>query len=92
MQQKEISVSTLERVPGIGNKRSRRILQAFGGLETVAETPPDMIAKTVGIPEEKARQVKAVARAGVEEAAEAGDDPDQEAADETESDGGEAIS
>ena len=96
MQQKEISVSTLERVPGIGNKRSRRILQAFGGLETVAETPPDMIAKTVGIPEEKARQVKAVAQAGVEEAAEAGDDPDQdpdqEATDETESDGGEAIS
>jgi excinuclease ABC subunit C len=70
MQQKEISASTLERVPGIGPKRSKQILQAFGGLETVAETPPDMIAKTVGITEEKARQVRTVARAGLEEAAE----------------------
>ena len=77
LQQKEISASVLERVPGIGGKRSAQILQAFGGLDTVAETPPDMIAKTVGIPEEKARQVREVARAGLEEAEEA---PDQDAA------------
>ncbi len=78
MQQKEISGSTLERVPGIGAKRSRRILQAFGSLDTVAETPPDVIAKTVGITEEKARQVREVARAGVEEAADADEVPEAE--------------
>ncbi len=88
MQQKEISVSTLERVPGIGPKRSKQILQAFGGLETVAETPPDMIAKTVGITEEKARQVRTVARAGLEEAA----DQENDEATRDEDSGGTEIS
>jgi excinuclease ABC subunit C len=57
MQQKTLSLETLQSVPGIGEKRGKRIMQAFGSLEAVAETPPDIIAKTVGIPEEKAQEV-----------------------------------
>lgn len=57
LQQNTLSLETLQGVPGIGEKRGRRIIQAFGSLETVAETPPDVIAKTVGIPEEKAAEV-----------------------------------
>jgi len=57
LQQKTLSLETLQSVPGIGEKRGRRIIQAFGSLEAVAETPPDIIAKTVGITEEKAKEV-----------------------------------
>ncbi|NBB90456.1 MAG: excinuclease ABC subunit UvrC [Spirochaetes bacterium] len=57
LQQKTLSLETLQSVPGIGEKRGRRIIQAFGSLDAVAETPPDIIAKTVGIPEEKAKEV-----------------------------------
>jgi excinuclease ABC subunit C len=57
LQQKTLSLETLQSVPGIGEKRGRRIMQAFGSLDSVAETPPDIIAKTVGITEEKAKEV-----------------------------------
>jgi excinuclease ABC subunit C len=78
-QKKDISVSTLESIPGIGPTRSKRLLRAFGSLETVAETPPDMIAKSCGINEEKAKEVKEklrselALRSGPDEASNAGD-------------------
>lgn len=62
LQQKSLSLETLQSIPGIGEKRGRRIIQAFGSLDAVAETPPDIIAKTVGIPEEKAKEVVRVIR------------------------------
>jgi len=60
LQKNDIALDTLEQVPGIGEKRSKRLLQAFGSLETIAETPPDIIAKSCAIPEIKAREIKEV--------------------------------
>ena len=57
LREKDVSLSTLEAVPGIGPKRSKRIMQAFGSLDTIVETPPDIIAKTCGITEEKAQEL-----------------------------------
>jgi excinuclease ABC subunit C len=77
MQQKDIALSTLEAVPGIGRTRSARIMQAFGSLETVAETPPDVLAKSCGIPDAKAREVIAAAAArGRDQPAGYGDAPE----------------
>lgn len=69
MQQKDIGLSTLEAIPGIGPKRSARIIQAFGSLETVAETPPDVLAKSCGLTEEKAMEVRDTLRRHLEGAA-----------------------
>ncbi|MFP4067705.1 MAG: excinuclease ABC subunit UvrC [Spirochaetaceae bacterium] len=63
LQKKTLSLETLESVPGIGKKRARRIMSAFGSLEAVAQTPPDVIAETAGVPEATAKEVVRAASA-----------------------------
>ncbi|MFW6250209.1 MAG: excinuclease ABC subunit UvrC [Alkalispirochaetaceae bacterium] len=58
LQSKEISRSTLEEVSGIGPKRAARLLKAFQSVEAILETPPDIIAKSTGISEEKATELQ----------------------------------
>ena len=58
LQTKEISRSTLEAVPGIGPKRAARLLKAFNSLESILETPADIIAKSTGLNEEKAKELQ----------------------------------
>jgi excinuclease ABC subunit C len=58
LQTKEISRSSLEEVPGIGPKRAARLLKAFQSIEAILETPPDIIAKSTGISEEKATELQ----------------------------------
>ncbi len=62
LQSKDLSLSMLQQVAGIGPTRSRRILQAFGSLETLAETPVDVIAKTCAIKVELAEAVHELLR------------------------------
>ncbi|MFP4330965.1 MAG: excinuclease ABC subunit UvrC [Alkalispirochaetaceae bacterium] len=58
LQSRQISHSLLEEIPGIGPKRAARILKAFQSLEAIVETPADIIAKSTGISEEKARELQ----------------------------------
>jgi excinuclease ABC subunit C len=64
----DLSTSVLEKVPGIGKKRSRRLLAAFGSLEALLRAEPDQVAKAAGMGFEQARELLALLRAGSAEA------------------------
>jgi excinuclease ABC subunit C len=54
LQTKDIVTSALQDVPGIGPRRAARILKSFASLESLVETPVDIVAKSVGITEDLA--------------------------------------
>lgn len=58
LRSKVLKLTTLEGVPGIGEKRSQRLLKEFGGLEELAAAEPSEIALRGGIPEALAETVK----------------------------------
>jgi excinuclease ABC subunit C len=47
---KHIGLELLERVPGIGRKRSRRLMEAFGSLEAILGESPKEVSRKSGIP------------------------------------------
>jgi len=51
--------SVLERVPGIGPKRARALLERFGSLEELRAAEPQEIARAARISREKAEELKA---------------------------------
>jgi excinuclease ABC subunit C len=55
---KTLKLSTLEGVPGIGEVRSRKLLQEFGSLEALSLADPTEIALRGGIGEALAETVK----------------------------------
>jgi len=55
---KTLKLSTLEGVPGIGEVRSRKLLQEFGSLEALSLADPSEIALRGGIGEALAETVK----------------------------------
>ena len=57
LREKDIFLSELEKVPGIGMKRSRNILVEFGSLENILGAGGDEIARRAGLSEEAAEQV-----------------------------------
>ena len=57
LREKDIFLSELEKVPGIGMKRSRNILVEFGSLENILGAGEDEIARRAGLSEEAAEQV-----------------------------------
>jgi excinuclease ABC subunit C len=59
LRQKELKFTTLENVPGIGEKRSRKLMQAFGDLEAMAEGSVENLAKAGGISRDVAETLKA---------------------------------
>ena len=59
---KDITLSRLESIPGVGETRSRRILRRFESLRNVAEATPEYIAKSCRLSREVAEQVHALAR------------------------------
>ncbi len=58
LRSKVLKLTTLEGVPGIGEKRSQRLLKEFGGLEELAVAEPSEIALRGGITEALAETVK----------------------------------
>ena len=65
LRSKDVGLSTLESVPGIGPKRAARILKAFESLDRIAEVPPDVLAKTCSLTEEVARNLVAHVRSSL---------------------------
>ncbi|MEW5817246.1 MAG: excinuclease ABC subunit UvrC, partial [Spirochaetota bacterium] len=59
---KTVSLSALESIPGIGEKRSKRLLTAFSSIEGILAQPIEEIAKTLKISTEKAARVQASLR------------------------------
>jgi len=49
LQTREIVTSSLESIPGIGPQRARRLLSHFSSLESIVETPEDIIAGSTGL-------------------------------------------
>jgi len=59
LRSKVLKLTTLEGVPGVGEKRSQRLLREFGGLEELAVAEPSEIALRGGLPLALAETVKA---------------------------------
>jgi excinuclease ABC subunit C len=59
LRQKETLASTLEKVPGIGEKKSRKLLTEYGSLEEISALEASDIAKAAGVSEEVAETVRA---------------------------------
>ena len=57
LREKDIFLSELEKVPGIGVKRSRNILVEFGSLKNIISAGGDAVAQRTGLSEEAAEQV-----------------------------------
>jgi excinuclease ABC subunit C len=51
---KRVALTLLEGVPGIGETRSRRLMEAFGSVEAIMGASPEDIQKKAGIPRETA--------------------------------------
>ncbi len=58
LRQKELRLSSLEKVPGIGVKRSQKLMRTFGNLENMADREPEELASAAGISLETARTLK----------------------------------
>jgi excinuclease ABC subunit C len=57
LQKKDVITSTLEEIRGIGPRRAARILKAFPHADSLLETPVDIVAKSVGIPEQQVLEI-----------------------------------
>ena len=58
LQSGDLSLSTLEAIPGVGPTRSQRIMEKFQSLARLAETEADLIAAEARIPLEVAEAVR----------------------------------
>jgi len=57
LREKDIFLSELEKVPGIGIKRSKNILVEFGSLDNIINAGSESVAQRAGLSEEAAEQV-----------------------------------
>lgn len=62
LRQKDLSLSILSQVPGIGERRSRLLLEEFGSVEAILSTPPAELAKRCRISQAKAEDLLAFLR------------------------------
>ncbi len=74
LRSKDIGLSQLESIPGIGPARSRTIMQRFESLQNVAEADPEYIAEICKLGVETAGKVRALAARVTTEAASSGKD------------------
>lgn len=63
---KDIGLSTLEALPGVGPARARRLLQSFGSVAAVAAAPADAVAHSAGVGEGQAHEISQGLRAMVD--------------------------
>ncbi len=59
LRQKEIRLGSLEGIPGIGPKRSKKLLETFGSVQSIAEAAAEEISEKIGLPQDLAERVKA---------------------------------
>ena len=60
---KAMTVSVLDEIPGVGDKRKRALMKRFGSIKRLREASADDIAATPGVPAEVAREVYETLRA-----------------------------
>jgi excinuclease ABC subunit C len=58
LRKKGLNLSTLEGIDGIGPKRSKALLSAFGSIAELAAADPEEVAGKTGIPRELAERLK----------------------------------
>ncbi len=56
---RRVTMSLLEAIPGIGQTRSRRVMEAFGSLEAILGASVDDLQKKAGLPRETAAMLLA---------------------------------
>jgi excinuclease ABC subunit C len=57
LRKRTVSLSTLERVPGIGEVRARKLLQTFGSMEAIGRQRVEDVASAIGVRTDLAQQV-----------------------------------
>ena len=57
LRKKSISHSVLEKIKGIGPKRSIKLLNTFGSIKEIVEASPEQVAETIKLPIEKAEKL-----------------------------------
>jgi len=57
LREKDLKVAALTDIPGIGEARSRKLLQVFGSVSSIAEAPADRIAEVIKVSADKAEQM-----------------------------------
>jgi len=65
----DLTTSVLEKVPGIGKKRSRQLLAAFGSLEGLLRAEPGEVARVAGLGFGRAQEILALLRTDPQRAA-----------------------
>ncbi|MFO8043509.1 MAG: excinuclease ABC subunit UvrC [Alkalispirochaeta sp.] len=58
LQKQDVITPIVRKVPGIGPKRATRIMRSFPQVESLLETPVDIIAKSTGITEAQAAAIQ----------------------------------
>ncbi len=58
LQKQDVITPLVRKVPGIGPKRADRIMRSFPQVESLLETPVDIIAKSTGITESQAAAIQ----------------------------------
>ncbi|MEX2444629.1 MAG: excinuclease ABC subunit UvrC [Alkalispirochaeta sp.] len=58
LQKRDVITPIVRKVPGIGPKRATRIMRSFPHVESLLETPVDIIAKSTGITESQAAAIQ----------------------------------
>ncbi|MFW5694517.1 MAG: excinuclease ABC subunit UvrC [Alkalispirochaeta sp.] len=65
LQKRDVITPLVRKIPGIGPKRAARIMRSFPQVESLLETPVDIIAKSTGITESQAAAVQERLRAEI---------------------------
>ena len=57
LREKDLRISRLTDIPGIGEVRGKKLMQAFGSLAKIAGADPEEISKVIKVGVEKAEQI-----------------------------------
>ena len=58
LREKDLKITSLTDIPGIGEVRSKRLIQAFGSLSKIAEAEPAKVAEVIKVGLEKAEEIR----------------------------------